>query len=339
MMATHSILDDVIVTSVALMPALPHGYGPAIGTALAIQTSSGRKLQCNAPFFARGLTPTQLSTNWPVVCGILRSKGLPLYATVPELQAVPASQVPARIAQRFLGQPLVHSEVTMADAFELVNSTSSGTGWGWPFEIGSGRDLKNLVTTLRSATGGEIPVGMSLPLNAKLADVRMTLDSSVDYITLTHCPECLTTSPAQVASLAALGIVSARKLCAQFGRSKIPLLLDAPIVNVDHAIKLLALGASAINIATIIRNAMPAAEPQRFESKLTENLLGSFPSAQKVVRDLPQVERMLVELIQRLSETLRFAGLLDVGELESTCLQSMNVVIAEQLGITSLASR
>ena len=338
-MTFQSILDEVVVTPVALMPALPAGYGPAISTARMIQTPSGRKLQLNSPFFARGLSAPQLSSNWPVVCGILRAKGLPLYATVQELQAVPAAQVPARIAQRFLGQPFVHEEVTMSDAFELVNCTPTWSGWSWPYEISSGRDLKILVTTLRAASGGEVPIGMSLPLNAKLADVRMSLDSSVDYLTLTHCSESLTPSPAHVASLAAHGIVSARRLLAQFGRPGLPLLLDAPIANCDHAIKLLALGASAINIATIVRNALPAVEPQRYESKLAENLLGNLQSGQKIVRELPLVERALAELIQRLYETLRFAGLLAVNELDSTCLQSMNAEVAEQLGIASIANR
>ena len=339
MMTAHANLDDVVVTTVALMPALPFGYSPAISTSREIQTPSGRKLQFNAPFFARGLSASQLSTNWPAVCGILRAKGLPMYATVQELQSVPATQVPARIAQRFLGQPFVHDEVTTSDALELVNCTLVGSGWSWPYEISGSRDLKTLVTTLRSATGGEVPIGMNLPLNAKLADMRMSLDSTVDYLTFTHCPECLTSSTAQVTSLAAHGIVLARKICAQYGRPKIPLLLDAPIANIDHVIKLLALGASAINIASIIRNALPAAEPQRFESKLTESLLGGLPTVQKVVRELPQVERSLAELIQRLSETLRFAGLLDVAELESSCLLSMNTVVAEQLGIAPIVNR
>jgi len=338
-MTAKSILDEVIVTPVALMPALPCGYGPAISTARTIHTPAGRKLQLNAPFFAKGLSASQMSTNWPVVCGILRAKGLPIYATVQELQAVPGAQVPARIAQRFLGQPLIHDEVTLSDAFELVNCNRNGSGWSWPYEISSGRDLKTLVTTLRAATGGEVPIGMTLPLNAKAADVRMCLDSSVDYFTLMHCAESLASTSEVVASQAALGIVSARKLCAQYGRTKIPLLLDAPITNIEHVLKLLALGASAINVATIIRDAMPTAEPRRYESMLTENLLGNLPSGQKVVRELPQVERSLTELIQRLSDVMRFSGLLDISELDCTCLQSMSTVVAEQLGVAVLANR
>lgn len=334
-MPTKSILDEVVVTPVALMPAMPKAYGPATSAARAIQTPAGRKLQLNAPFFAKGLSATQMSANWPVVCGILRAKGLPIYATVQELLAVPAAKVPARIAQRFLGEPLVHDEVTLSDAFELANCNSNGADWSWPYEIGSGRDLKTLVTTLRDATNGEVPIGMTLPLNAKPADVRMSLDSSVDYLTLMHCAESLANASAEVASQAAIGVVAARKLCVQFGRPKIPLLLDAPIDNGEHAIKLLALGASAVNVAAIIRNAMPIAEPRRYESMLTENLLGNLPNVQKVVRELPQVERALTELIQKLIDVMRFSGLLDISELDSGCLQSLNVVVAELLGIRS----
>lgn len=321
------------------MPALPIGYGPVTKTATTIQTPTGRKLQFNAPFFAKGLSSSQIGANWPVLCGVLRAKGLPIYATVQELQSVPAAQVPARIAQRFLGQPLVHSEVTLSDAFELVNCNPDGTGWSWPYEISAGRDLKTLVTTLRSATGGDIPIGMALPLNAKPADFRMSLDSSADYITLTHCPESLATTAGEIASQAALALIAARKLCAQFGRAEIPLLLDAPIANAEHLVKLVAMGASAVNVAAVIRSALPNVEPKRYESMLAENLLGSLPSAQKIARELPQVERALTDLIQKLTDIARFAGLLDVSDLDSTCLQSLSPSVAEQLGLAVLANR
>ncbi len=339
MMNAKSVLDEVVVTPVALMPAMPPGYGPAISTALAIETATGRKLQLNAPFFAKGLASSQIGANWPVICGILRAKGLPIYATVQELQSVPAPQVPARIAQRFLGQPLIHNEVNLADAFELANCNRNGNGWSWPYEIGSGRDLKTLVTTLRSATQGEVPIGMTLPLHAKPADLRMSLEASVDYITLTHCSESLASRAEDIVSQSAFGIVSARKLCAQFGRAKIPLLLDAPITDHEHLVKLLALGASAINVAALIRNAMPTTEPKRYDSMLTENLLGSLPSVQKAVRELPQVERAITEVIEKLHEIMRFSGLLDISELDLTCLQSMNAIVAERLGVAVLGNR
>jgi len=334
-----SMLDDVVVTPVALMPALPSGYGPVPSTSRQIATPTGRKLQFGSPFFVRGLSATQLNASWPVLCGLLRVKGMPVYATVAELRPVPAANIPARIAVRFLGQPLVHDEVTTSDAYELVNCNAERVGWGWPFEITSARDLKSLVSALRDALAGDTPIGMSLPLNAKAADVRMCLESSIDFLTLTHCAESLISAPAQAANLAAHGIVSARRLCKQFGRPDLPLLLDAPISDCDHAIKLLALGASAINVATIIQEAMPAAEPTRHESKLTDSLLGSLPSTPKAVRELPQVERKLSELIRRLTETLQFTGLIDVAELDADCLRGLNATVAEQLGIALISNR
>ncbi len=339
MSGSHSILDDIAVTPVALMPALPNGYGPVPTTSRQIATPTGRKLQFGSPFFVRGLSATQLNSSWSVLCGLLRAGGMPVYATVAELQPVSAANVPARIAVRFLGQPLIHQEVTTADAYELVNCNANGGGWGWPFEITSARDLKSLVCVLRDALAGETPIGMNLPLNAKAADVRMCLDSSIDFLTLTHCGESLVSAAGKTADLAAHGLTSTRRLCKQFGRPNLPLLLDAPISHCDHAIKLLALGASAINIATIIQEAMPATEPTRYESKLTDSLLGSLPSAPKVVRELPQVERKLAELIRRLTESLKFTGLIDVAELDVDCLRALNTTVAEQLGITPITNR
>ena len=334
-----SILDDVVVTPVALMPALPEGYGPATSTTLQIQTPTGRKLQFGSPFFARGLDATQLSNSWQAICSVLRSKGIPLFATVQDLQQVPAASVPARVGQRFLGQSFVHDDVTTADAFELVNCTTEGVGWGWPYEISSGRDLKQLVTVLRDATRAETPIGMSIPLNAKSADVRMCIESSVDFLTLTHCSESLISAPERIANLAAYGIVSARKLCSQFGRPTLPLLLDVPIVHNEHAIKLLALGASAINVGAIVKSALPVTEAPRYESKLTDSLLGSLPSTPKVIRELPQIDRKLSDLVRSLSETLQFTGLINVSELNSDCLRGLNATVAEQLGIATIAVR
>ncbi len=337
MSASRSILDDVVVTPVALMPGLPAGYSPVMVTAIQIVTPTGRKLQFGAPFFVRGLAESHMRTGWFAVCGILRSAGLPLFATVQELQSVPAANIPARVAQRFLGQPLVHDEVTTADAYELVNCSANGVGWGWPYEIASSRDLKVLVGAIRDATASETPIGLSLPLNVKAADMRTCIESSIDFLTLTHCSESLISAPDKIANLAAHGISSARRLCSQFGRPDLPLLLDAPIFDIDHVIKLLAMGASAINLAAIIQAAMPVEETPRHESKLTDSLLGSLPTAPKVVRELPHVERKLTELIRRLTETLQFTGLVDVADLKSDCLRGLNAVVADQLGIASIA--
>ena len=339
MSGSRSILDDVVVTPVALMPALPDGYGPSTTLSRQILTPTGRKLQFGAPFFVRGLSAAQLTNNWSATCAILRRYGLPLFATTADLQDVPAVNVPARIAQRFLGQPFIHNEVTTSDAYELSNCAANGIGWGWPYEISSGRDLKGLVNVLRDATRGETPIGMSLPLNAKAADMRMCIESSVDFLTLTHCAESLVSAADRIASLAAYGIASARKLCTQFGRPTLPLLLDAPISDSDHVIKLLALGASAINVAALLQAAMPVAETPRYESKLTDSLLGSLPSTPKVVRDLPQVDRTVSQLIQRLSQTLQFTGLVDIADLDSDCLRGLNTHAAEQLGIAAIAVR
>ncbi len=92
-----------------------------------------------------------------------------------------------------------------------------------------------------------------------------------------------------------------------------------------------------MNVAELIRRAMPAAETPRYESKLTENLLGV--SIAPKPRELPQAERKLNELVQRLAETLQFTGLIAVTELDASCLRAMNHHVAELFGIESIANR
>jgi hypothetical protein len=180
---------------------------------------------------------------------------------------------------------------------------------------------------------------MSLPLGATPSDMRACIESSVDFLTLKYSSQCLAQGVGQTANFAGLCVLNARKQCAQLGRAELPLLLDAPLVDVEHVIKLLGLGATAVNVSAMIVAKMPSAAPKHSESKLAESLLGGMTTATKSVRELPQVERCLDDLVVRLRATLQFAGLMDIRQFDSNCLRSLTNSVAERTGIALLGSR
>lgn len=338
-MSSEGLIESLVLTPVALAPAMLHSDAESVDIGTRLQTPSGRKLQLAAPFFARGDLKAKADSSWDILCGLLRKHALPLYSPVSDLESVSAANVPARIAVRTLGQPIVKSELTTCDAFELANCDAFGNHWGWPFEIEGNRELRNFVQVLREATGSEVPIGMSLPLGAAAADMRACIESSADFLTLKYSSDCLAHAGCQAASFAASCILNARRLCAQLGRADLPLLLDAPIQKTEHAIKLLALGATAVNIGAMIHDALPVVAPVRTESKLTESLLGSFAPVTKTVRELPQVEQCLNQLVTRLRSSLQFAGQMNLSHFDCSCLRATSKSVAEQTGIALLGAR
>ncbi len=339
MSSGESILDSLVIAPVALAPATVDEESTIVSTIVRLQTPSGRKLQFASPFFVRGDLCRKADSAWEVLCGLLRRFGLPLFARLGELESLPVANVPARIAVRTLGQPLVKLDLSTADAFELANCDVQGAQWGWPYEIEGSRDLKNFVQVLREATSSEVPIGMSLPLGATVGDMRACIESSIDFLTLKLSTECLAQDASQSASFAAMCILNARRQCAQLGRADLPLLLDTTLTEVEHLIKLLALGATAVNVGSMISAALPVAAPVRSELQLAESLLGSFSPVTKGIRELPQVERCLSSLVARLQAALQFAGLMDVQQFDSNCLRTLSKSVAEHTGIAFLGSR
>jgi hypothetical protein len=332
-MSAECLIENLVLAPVALAPAMLPADAAAVTTSVRLTTPSGRRLQLTAPFFVRHDLRSKADGNWDVLCGLLRRFGLPLFSPAQELESVSAANVPARIAARSLGQPIVKSELTTCDAFELANCDAAGNHWGWPYEIEGSRELKNFVQVLREATGSEVPIGMSLPIGAAAADIRICAESSIDFLTLRYSADCLAIGGEQVASLAAIAVLSARRQCAQLGRADLPLLLDAPLSRVEHAIKLLALGATAVNVGAMVFDALPSVAPVKAESKLTESLLGSFAPATKSVRELPAVEQLLQAAVNRLRSALQFAGQMDLAHFDCGCLRATTKGAAELTGI------
>jgi hypothetical protein len=331
------IIDDLVVTSTALSPASP-GSANAAQTAVHLRSATGPGLKFWFPFFVRGLSPANVSVRWPAICGLLRRHGLPIFSTVAELTAVSAADSPARIAVRNLNQPFAKSELSCADAIVLNNQDLRGF-WVWPYEVDGPHDLQRLVGILRQATEGQLPIGMTLPLGAKQADLRVCIESKIDFLTLAFSSENLAMGSSNIASFTALSVHAARRFCVESGMVNLPILVDSPITASEHLIKLLAMGATAVNVASVIRHAMVANEPKVSESRLAENLLGVRPTVTKSVKEIPEAERELERMIEQLKSVLYFAGALDISHFDVSYLRSLQKSTADTLGIPLASTR
>ncbi len=334
---TQILLDDLVFHASALPPAAPRST-QVISTGLALRAPSGSGLKLRYPLFCRRLSINETGTRWSACCATLRKWGIPLFASVADLEGVSASEVPPRIASRALDQPISRVELLQSDAFELANQDLAGT-WSWPYEIDNPRELKHLVKAVRDASGAEVPVGVSLPLDARHADLRACLEANLDFLTLVQCPETLAGSAASRLNHLAINLVTIRRWCRELQNPVLPILMDAPVSHADHLIKLLALGATAVNVSELIRSALGQFKSDSSESKFAESLLGGRPAVVRSAREMTELDRSLQSLIASLQKSLQYTGALDVCRMDATYLRSTSIHASETLGIPVQGAR
>ncbi len=334
---TQILLDDLVFHASALPPAAPSS-AQLISTRLTIKSTSGTGLKLRYPMFCRRLSVNDTGTRWSACCATLRKWGIPLFASVADLESVSASEAPPRIASRALDQSLSRVELLQSDAFELANQDRAGT-WSWPYEVDSPRELKHLVKAVRDASGAEVPIGVSLPLDARHADLRACLDANLDFLTLVQCPETLAGSAASRLNHLAINLVTLRRWCRELQNPDLPILMDAPVSHSDHLIKLLALGATAVNVSELVRSALGQIKSDSSESKFAESLLGGRPAVARSTKEMTELDRSLQSLIASLHKSLQYTGALDVCRLDASYLRSTSVQASETLGIPVQGSR
>lgn len=297
-----------------------------------IVNGSGREHQINLPYFVRQLTPSELGITWVPLCNILRQHGIPLFSSVAALQEVPAASVPARWGIRYINEPIEGTEVTTADAFELSCQDRSRSEWGWSSELRP-EQMGALVSAVREAAGGDIPIGISLPLGAHADDLRHALAAGADFISLI----------ARTARLQATdvhGLVHCRKLANQLSRNHLPILVTAKIASQEQAHKLLALGASAVCIDDLLRPLIAEALEARSTSITsgTGMLSGMMPLASSKPLTLANVSTALVDFQLQLVERLNSVGARDMRSFTSHVLRSCSRQAQQITGVLPLVT-
>lgn len=293
-------------------------------------SGSEREHQFHLPYFVRHLTPSELGISWVSICNVLRQHGIPIFSSVAALQEVPAASAPARWGMRYINEPIDGIEVTTADAFELSCQDRSRKEWGWSSELRP-EQMGALVSAVREAAGGDIPIGISLPLGAHDDDLRHVLAAGADFISLI----------ARTARLQATdvhGLVHCRKLANHMSQNYLPILVTAKLSSQEQAHKLLALGASAVCIDDLLRPLIAAALEARSTNNIsgTGMLSGMMPLASPKLPVLTNVSTALIDFQQQLVERLNSVGARDLRSFTSDVLRSCSQQAQQITGVAPL---
>ncbi len=275
---------------------------------------SGRELQISLPYFVRRLAPSVLGSLWIPFCGLLRQHGIPIFSSVNGLKEVPAANVPARLAMRYIDEPIDALELTTADAFELACRDRLGRTWGWSSELRT-EQLGALVCAVREAAGGDTPIGIGLPLGGPIEDMRRVLAADVDFISL------IGRSPRLEATDIA-SIVQCRTTAGELDKSNLTILVSAPISDQEQAHKLLALGASAVCIDGLLRPLFSEVSKVRTSSDSAAGMLsGMMPAVSHKQPQLTAISTALAEYRQQLADRLQSVGASDLRNFTSHVLR------------------
>ncbi len=248
-----SILDELTW----IPPAMGfRGAAPASSMSIAFSTrDSQRNLRVGSPWFIRSLLPEQFGKHWSESCGLLRRKEIPIFCSADMLQKVPAKDLPVRFAVRNNSQPLRVLDLKTADILELDCRDSQDCHWSWPLEVGTLARLPSFVGAVRQAAGGTTPIGLSLPVGVHKADLASCIQAQVDFLTLIDDGD----SQLGGDGLLIESLASTRALLIKAGQPQLPVLVVTSPQSIEHALKLLAIGATAISLDSLLHNAMTGA--------------------------------------------------------------------------------
>lgn len=354
-----TLLDELeysrapLLTAATTHPSAP----PSLACTMSV-SGSQRAIQLRSPYFIRALGATELGAAWSPLCNALRQHDIPIFSSVESLDGVPAASVPARWSGRPVDESFNSVELTTADLFEVTCFSRDKRRWTWPSEIAFER-IDSLLRSVRAAAGGDTPVGLSLPLGCHPGDLERCLTADIDFISL-NCTHTLTlpvglqpSSTGSGATARALpsgvflavdlhSIVLCRQMLQQHNRADLPMLVTAPVVDVEQVHKLLALGASAVSIDNIVRQSLaldlPPSQEQESVADLRRRLpslsMSAAPAARKTV--LPQVRAQLTQARQTLVERLQSVGACSLAKFNQQCLVSVSQRAQQVTGVRRL---
>ena len=295
-----SIFDSLLFQAIPLgepLPKWPPGIGVQIPASAALHPHSKVFTQA-VPLFARRPPMTSSDVNWPAYCGLLRDSGITLQTSFSQLESLSDVNVPLRTVCRSYNEGFELLDLTSADTV-LIDCVSTIAGIKCsrlPLETNGWHELKQMIECLRQVVDAGTPIGLAMLAGDIYTDVSNALAARVDYVVLEFA-ELSTASQAGLNQLA-WSVVAARNACAHSGSPSFPLLVDAPLFNADHMVKLFALGATAIGIDALVASAnvpAPAAPSLQVPKGLLSGI-GSLP-----VKSTPNVQPIAAKIDELLA--------------------------------------
>jgi hypothetical protein len=322
-------LDDLVFTQARLgrfLEPLPPSPNIELGV-----LGGKRGLGIPSPWFLRQPLMSRLGSFWPPLCGLLRAHGIATFCPVEDFDKVSAAQAPVRFARRHTLQPLVVNELRTADAIELECYNPRTQCWVWPPELENPADLPAMLSTIRMAVGSTTPVGICLPLDIGDEALSTSLAAQPDFITLDGRAAIEGNHPAVL--LDTLRRVRAAK--AQTAAGGTAVLVVADVTESLHCLKLLALGATAVSIDSIVATWLTQARQPAIEPPAGMLSSIGFPSAPRI--DLSPVEKGLIGLHAGLQQVLTRLGVVDLRGLTTDTLRGVSAAACQLSGTRQLA--
>jgi hypothetical protein len=325
-----SILDELVFAP-SEIPELDPMRNQDRSIALGVRDSA-RRLRIGSPWFVRGFAFESLGKSWSALCGLLRAADIPIYASCESLEVVPAAAIPKRYAKRFSNEPLVTLELKTADAFELDCRSRASLQWAWPAEFDSASKLATFVSAVRSATGGTTPVGISLPVGASKVDLQKCDAAKADFVVLIDDSGSLNADAALVLS----GLAATHPSFIDAQQPNFPIFLVADPRNIEAAIKLLALGATAVSLDTLLRDAMTIAIANAKDKLTLGGMMLGISGAQEQKLDLEPVAQLIESLNNKLDWQMNYANVRNLGEFNSAFMRASTERASRLAGVRLL---
>ena len=254
-----------------------------------------------APLFARRSPMTNGDVNWPVFCGLLRELGISLQTSFSEVESLSDANVPLRTLRRGYDEGFDLVDLSSADTV-LLDCVVAAAGQKFsrlPLETAAWHELKQLIEGLRQIVGFNTPIGLAMSAGDIYTDVSNALAARVDYVVLEFAE--MSSQTAVALNHLVWSVVAARNACAHSGSPSFPIFIDAPLTNVDHLIKLLALGATAICIDAVAASATPVEPPPSLQvPKGLLSGIGSLPA--KSSANVQPIAAKINELLARIRQ-------------------------------------
>lgn len=337
----ESVLDALVFQAVPLGEPLPK-WPPDLSrqvncvSAQAVGAVVAKPFLQAAPLFARRSPMPSGDVNWPAYCGLLRDSGISLQTNFSEVESLSDVNVPLRIVRRGYDEGFDWLDLSSADAIVLdcVATFSGHRCSRLPLETAGWHELKQLIESLRQVVGPGTPIGLGMLAGDIYTDVSNALAARVDYVILDFV-EFTQASPAALDHLA-WSVVAARNACAQSGSPSFPIFIDAPLTNIEHVIKLLALGATALSVDGLTASAVPQAAPTSLPvPKGLLSGIGSLPVKSNASNVQP-IAAKLEELLSCLRARLFQQHLTRISSLGRDHLRALDASAAQLCAVKML---